>query len=70
MPNRERALVGGSCTVVVLCEHHINDFESAANALALDDNVNGGVDQFANIGASQIAAAVAFFDQQGQLFNG
>ena len=47
----------------VLCERDLDDFEGAADALALDDDIDGGMDQFADIGAGQIAAAVALLDQ-------
>lgn len=41
----------------------LDDFECAVDALALDDDINGGMNQFANIGAGQIAAAIALFHQ-------
>ncbi len=62
-PNRERALLGGSCAVAILGKGHIDDLEGAADPLALDDDIDRGVNQFADVGAGEIAAAVAFFDQ-------
>ena len=35
----------------VFCENDLDDFEGDADALALDDDIDGGMNQFADIGA-------------------
>ena len=52
------------------CLHDLDNFESATDPLALDDDIDGRMNEFADIGAGQITAAVAFLDQQCQLLKG
>ena len=49
------------------CLNDFDNLESATDALALDDDIDGRMNEFANISAGQITATVAFLDQQCQL---